>query len=354
MKDLGLLTTFLGMSVTFFEQYCEISQRAYAEQLVERYYEQWYPIFPDGQDLPLPPDAMELLAHMSYGADSPLDEQFSQWFADFPYRSVVGALLYLAMNTRPDIAFPVGLLARYGHNITWNACLCASRLLAYVSTTAHLSIQYEAGETPDLHMFCDSDWASDKVNRRSCAAYIAFMCRGPIAWSSKLMPTICTSSGEAEYGSLYLCTQEVCWLRGLVEFLEDSMLQPTPVFMDNTAAIQLAYNPVFHARTKHIDTKVHWLRQMYADWDDSAPHSEEEIPTRVVLPAPSQSRPKATLFHVRSATNIADLPSKVNAEEGFVELRSRMLGETKEAASEVPISDTQPARRMPEGAPKKP
>ena len=223
-------------------------------KVLERFYEQWNPIFPNGQTMPLPTDAMTFLAHMSYGPETPLDQELALWFSEFPYRSVVGALLYLAMNTRPDMAFPVGLLARYGHNITWNACLCAAWLLAYLFTTPHLGIQYEADDMPDLHMFCDSDWASDKVNRRSCASYVAFLCRGPIAWCSKLMPTICTSSGEAEYGTLYLCTQEVCWLRGLTEFLEDKHLEPTPVFMDNTAAIQLAYNPVFHARTKHIDT----------------------------------------------------------------------------------------------------
>ena len=168
------------------------------------------------------------------------------------------------------------------------------------------------------------------------------------------MPSICTSSGKTEYGSLYLCTQEVCWLRGLTEFLEDKQLEQTPVFMDNTAAIQLAYNPVFHARTKHIDTKVHWLRQMYSDWDDSAPHEFEEVPTRVVREAPTQTRSKAVLFHVRSPTNIADLPSKVNTEEGFVELRDRLMGYSKESSKDVPISDTQPSRRLPEAAPKAP
>jgi hypothetical protein len=98
MKDLGALMTFLGMSVVFSERKCKITQTQYALQVLERFYEQWNPIFPNGQTMPLPAEAMGFLEHMSYGPETLCDQKFALWFSEFPYRSVVGALLYLAMN----------------------------------------------------------------------------------------------------------------------------------------------------------------------------------------------------------------------------------------------------------------
>ena len=82
-----------------------------------------------------------------------------------------------------------------------------------------------------------------------------------MAWLSKLQPIVATSSMEAENISAYFVVQEVTWLRNTLRELDLLGSEPTLVFIDNTSARTLAQNPVFHARSKHIDVKFHWLRE---------------------------------------------------------------------------------------------
>jgi hypothetical protein len=293
--------------------------------VVDRFRDVWQPVFPAAvvPAVPLPPESMATLSVLTYGSMDEDDEIWAVWFADFPFRGIVGALLYLAINTRPDLSFAVSLLARYGHNPTWNACVLCCRVLAYVAGTLDRGIKYSAGEDFDLHAFSDSDWAADRVTRRSNAAYVVFASGGPIAWMSKLMPTVCTSSGEAEYGALYHAIQEVIWVRGMSKSMSIVFPKPTPIFMDSSSAIQLAYNPVFHARSKHIDIKFHWLRNHVMGND-----------------------PICQLLHIPGVDNIADLPSKALGDPKFNELYLRLSGYAKEHSRDVFISKIQPISKL--------
>ena len=90
---------------------------------------------------------------------------------------------------------------------------------------------------------------------------------GPIAWQSELQVVVATSSLESEYMAMYAGIQELLWVRGLIRELtlfEALVDGPTPFLVDNKSAIDLANNPVYHKRSKHIDIKYHWLRQHVA------------------------------------------------------------------------------------------
>ena len=121
-----------------------------------------------------------------------------EYVDQFPYQSVVGALLYLAINTRPDIAYAVNSLARFNSCPTYQACKAAIRVLCYVRETSSLGLNF-CSDNLDLTCLSDSDWAGDIDTRRSTTGYVVFAAGAPIAWCSKLQTTVAISSMEAEY-----------------------------------------------------------------------------------------------------------------------------------------------------------
>ena len=112
-----------------------------------------------------------------------------------------------------------------------------------------------------MHAFTDADWAGDILTRRSTTGYVVFLADGPIAWQSKLRTTVATSSMQAEYQAMYAGMQEVVWLRGVMAELGLPFCEPTPFFVDSKSAKDLAENPVYHKRSKHIEIKYHWIRE---------------------------------------------------------------------------------------------
>mmetsp|Transcript_28739 Transcript_28739/g.67115 ORF Transcript_28739/g.67115 Transcript_28739/m.67115 type:complete len:206 (-) Transcript_28739:135-752(-) len=116
-----------------------------------------------------------------------------------------------------------------------------------------------------LYGFTDSDWAADPDTRRSVGAFVLFLNGAPVAWRSKLQPSVALSTCEAEYMAASKAGTEVVWLRRLLAGLGFPQLLPTVLYEDNQAAIQLAANPVHKDRTKHIDMRRYALREFAAD-----------------------------------------------------------------------------------------
>ena len=111
----------------------------------------------------------------------------------FPYRSLFGALLYMSMNTRRDIAYAVGLLSRFDSLPTVQTCRRMVYLKQYVRGTVSCGSRF--GVTMFvMHVFTDADWAGDVLTRRSTTRYVVFAAGGPLAWQSKLQTTVATSS----------------------------------------------------------------------------------------------------------------------------------------------------------------
>lgn len=172
--------------------------------------------------------------------------------------------MYIATCTRPDIAYAVGEVAkfceRYG-KAHWTA---AKRILKYLKTTQDISIVFDGSNKGELIAYADANWAGDLDTRRSTTGYIFFLNGSAVSWNSKRQPTVATSSTEAEYMSLYSATQEATWFRSLLKDMKYSVDSATTIYQDNQACIALAKNPVYHARTKHIDIKFHFLRDKVA------------------------------------------------------------------------------------------
>jgi len=88
-----------------------------------------------------------------------------------------------------------------------------------------------------------------------------FFGSGAVNWSSKKQPTVALSSTETEYRGVAIVTCEVVWLQKLLSDLGQSMDAPVVIYCDNISSILLANNPVYHARTKHIQVHYHFIRE---------------------------------------------------------------------------------------------
>ncbi|PKU67864.1 Retrovirus-related Pol polyprotein from transposon TNT 1-94 [Dendrobium catenatum] len=124
--------------------------------------------------------------------------------------------------------------------------------------SSHLTTDVSHLQSP--HPYADFDWAANVQDCRSISGFCTFLGDNLLSWSVKKQPTVAHSSTEAEYRALATLASDILWLRQL---LADFMIltpQPTPIFCDNVSTIALANNPVFHARTKHIEVDYHFIR----------------------------------------------------------------------------------------------
>jgi hypothetical protein len=109
--------------------------------------------------------------------------------------------------------------------------------------------------------YTDTDWAGNAANHRSTSEYAFSIGSAAIAWSNKKQPTVALSSTEAEYRGVAVMTCEAVWLKRLLKDLHEEVSDPMVIHCDNLSSIQPAKNPVFHARTKHIEVHYHFVRE---------------------------------------------------------------------------------------------
>ncbi|CAA7262637.1 unnamed protein product [Cyclocybe aegerita] len=178
--------------------------------------------------------------------------------------TLIGSLMYLAIGTRPDIAYAVNKLAQFTHNLKPMHWTAVKWVFHYLKGTKHHALTYGGSDeilNEELNFYCDADWASD-ADRKSISGYVVTMAGGAIVWSSKKQHTVALSTAEAEYVSATHMVKQVLWHRSLFKELEFPLEKTLTIFSDNQATIAIAHHPEFHARTKHIDIAIHFLRDL--------------------------------------------------------------------------------------------
>ena len=174
------------------------------------------------------------------------------------YKKIVGSLIYLTI-TRPGLSYTVGLesqfmqLPRKPHLDAVQCTLC------YVQSTLDYALFYAADVPLALYGYTDADWAGSIADRRSTSGFMFSFGSAAITWSSKKQPTVALLSTEAEYKGTTVAACEVAWLHTLLGELGVQVDQQVVIHCDNLSSIQLARNPVFHARTKHIEVHYHYI-----------------------------------------------------------------------------------------------
>ncbi|KAG6623354.1 Retrovirus-related Pol polyprotein from transposon TNT 1-94 [Phytophthora cinnamomi] len=252
IKELGELKYCLGIEIHRDRESKVIimNQRAYIQRLAEKFGVE------NCKAVHTPADSNSKLVKPSE------DEVFAP---KYPYRELVGALMYLATCTRPDIAQAVGEVAKFCEYYNKSHWVAAKRILKYLKTTQDLGLVFNGRTKGELFGYADANWAGDLDTRRSTTGYVFFLNGSAISWKSKRQPTVATSSTEAEYMALYNATQEAVWLRQLLKDVGAECVGATSIFQDNQGCIALAKNPAYHSRTKHIHLKCHFLREKVED-----------------------------------------------------------------------------------------
>jgi hypothetical protein len=246
VKDLGKLSYFLGVEVTDTHSGIALTQTKYAADLLRRVN------MHNCKDIATPMSSSERLSK-SAGVLLMDDMAFS-------YRSTVGALQYLCL-TRPDIAFSVNRVCQFlaaPTDVHWSA---VKRILRYVKGTVNLGLQIQRSSSTELSVYTDADWAGCPDDRRSTGGYAVFYGPNLVSWSSRKQPTVSRSSTEAEYKAIANGTAEVTWLQSVLRELGVFQSRAPTLWCDNLGATFLATNPMFHARTKHIEIDFHFVRE---------------------------------------------------------------------------------------------
>jgi hypothetical protein len=186
------------------------------------------------------------------------------------YQRIVGCLLYLAVSTRPDIAYCAMWLGQFNAKPSRTHFLAAKHVLRYLSGTRHLALCLgsPSPRVPSAlrgylqNMGCsDADWASDAVDRKSISGYSFYFEGSLVSWSAVKQKSIALSSTEAEYYAMSHAFKEALWLRAFLAFLDFPIPRPFPILSDNQAACSLSNSLAISARSKHIDIRHHFIQE---------------------------------------------------------------------------------------------
>ncbi|KAK9724743.1 hypothetical protein RND81_05G095800 [Saponaria officinalis] len=180
------------------------------------------------------------------------------------YKQIVGSLMNLTA-TRPDIIYAVSLVSRYTESPKDTHLLAAKRILRYLHGTSDFGLFYSKGEKSELFGFCDSDYAGDLDDRRSTSGYAFMLGSATISWCSKKQSIVTLSTTEVEFVAAATCASQALWLRNILEELQFKHRYSTQLFCDNSSAIKLSRNPLFHGKSKHIDVRYHFLHDLSKD-----------------------------------------------------------------------------------------
>ncbi|KAI7965997.1 hypothetical protein MJO29_001745 [Puccinia striiformis f. sp. tritici] len=248
--------TLLGMELTYDKLCVKLSQR----KLIEK-----------GLELAGIQECRTVKTPLSVGIQ--LLQATEQEKADFQklkinYRSHTGILNFLACRTRPDLAPAVSILSSFNESPGINHWRQVIHCWKYLAGTIDLTLTLRPNPDDNsnaVQHYTDATWADDLETRLSRSGSICFWKACPIAWNSKKQRNITLSSTEAELNALSDGVQESLWIKFLIEELWDAKLDPSKFHIDNQGLLEKIKNFGSNSKTKHLDIKMKWLRNLYSN-----------------------------------------------------------------------------------------
>ncbi|KAF7137709.1 hypothetical protein RHSIM_Rhsim07G0041900 [Rhododendron simsii] len=266
MKDLGKTKFCLGLQIEHLPNGILVHQSAYTEKVLKQFY----------MDKAHPLSTPMVVRSLDVNKDPfrPLEEGEDILGPEVPYMSAIGALMYLANCTRPDIAFSVNLLARYSSAPTQRHWKGIKHIFRYLRGTIDLGLFYSNGSASQLIGYADAGYLSDPHKARSQTGYV-FTCGGAaISWRSVKQTLTATSSNHSEIIAIHETSRECVWLRSMIQHIREkcglSSIKdcPTILYEDNAACItQIKGGYIKGDRTKHISPKFFYTHDLQKNGD---------------------------------------------------------------------------------------
>ena len=276
LKDLGDISWALGINVVSGPTSIKLDQQQYIKSILNEFN------MMDARQVQSPEQDGLYLSK----SDCPQTDDAKLAMADIPYGRLVGKLLYLSGCTRPDIAAAVRHLSRFLSNPGKPHWTAAKRVLSYLAGTMGRGITYRQSASAMLSCWSDADWASTPDDRKSISGFVTFLCGGPLSWASKTQTTVAASSTESEYVALSEASREVAWLRQLLPDLNLPQPSPTVMYEDNKQTIGIVLNPEHHARNKHMDVRLHFVRHKATEGQVRVEYVPTDLNTADIMTKP--------------------------------------------------------------------
>ncbi|KAL4038827.1 hypothetical protein IC575_002458 [Cucumis melo] len=279
MSMVGELSCFLGLQIKQKSESIFISQEKYVKNIVKKF-------------------GLEQSRHKRTPAATQvkITKDTNGARADHKlYRSIIESLLHLTAS-RPDIAYAVGICVRYQTDPQMSHLEAVKRILKYVHGTSDFRILYSYDTTSILVGYCDADWAGSTDDRKTTSGGCFFLGNNLISWFSKKQNCVSLSTAEAEYIAVRSACTQLVWRKNMLHeygFTQDIMT----LYCDNMNAIDISKNMVQHSRTKYIDIRHYFIREL--------------VENKVI-----------TLAHIRSNLQLADIFIKPLDANTFEHLRT--------------------------------
>ncbi|CAI5533583.1 unnamed protein product [Closterium sp. Naga37s-1] len=249
--DLGELTSYLGLRITRdrAQRTITLTQSHMVHQVLQRFgFMYSSPLstpLPTGHSLSAPPS----------------DESVEP---SGLYPELVGCLMYLMTCTRPDLAYPLSLLARYvapgrHRKVHWDA---AKRVLRYLCITSGMGLVLGGRARVVLSGHADASWVDDLATQRSSQGYTFSLGSGSVSWQSTRSSSVLSSSCEAEIYAGAMAAQELRWLTYLLTDLGEVPRSPPILYVDNKAMLALCQEHRLEHRMKHIARELQQRGQL--------------------------------------------------------------------------------------------
>ncbi|CAI7877876.1 unnamed protein product [Closterium sp. NIES-53] len=249
--DLGELRSYLGLHITRDRARCTITltQSHMVHQVLQRFGFQ----LSSPQPTPL---------STSHSLSAPPSDESVEPSGSYP--ELVGCLIYLVTCTRPDLAYPLSLLARYvapgrHRKVHWDA---AKRVLRYLCSTSCMGLVLGGRGPVVLTGHADASWVDDSATQRSSQGYTFSLSSGSVSWRSTCSSSVVISSCEAEIYAGAMAAQELRWLTYLLTDLGEQPRVPPVLYVDNKAMIALCQEHRLEHRTKNIALRYFLDREL--------------------------------------------------------------------------------------------
>lgn len=248
IRNLGNLKNCLGMNIERDRAngIMKISQSEYIKRLLQRF---------GMENCKVVKTPMPTNCKLVKGKTSLCDDQYN-------YRQLMGCLMYLSVCTRPDISFACSQLSQFNNCFDVTHWQAAKRVLRYLAGTINFSLYFHKGGQLNLTAFADADWANDPNDRRSYTGFVVKLGNNVINWESRKQRCVALSSTEAEYLAITDVCKDICFIRSFLSEIIPKLYQVT-IFNDNQSAQKLLLIKEYcHKRTKHIDIRYHFVKDL--------------------------------------------------------------------------------------------